>query len=79
MFNHPLVVHYGGGVDSTAMLIGLYRSGVVPDLVLFADTGSEKPETYDYVGMFSDWLQRHAAILILEAARGIGGRHETGG
>ena len=42
----PLVVSYGAGVDSTAMLVGLRRLGVVPDAVLFADTGGEKPATY---------------------------------
>ncbi|QDU97641.1 hypothetical protein Pla8534_54920 [Lignipirellula cremea] len=42
----PLVVAYGLGVDSTAMLIGLQRRGVRPDLILFANTGGEKPETY---------------------------------
>jgi hypothetical protein len=45
----PLVVNYGAGVDSTAMLIGLHERGEVPDLIIFADTGSEKPETYAYL------------------------------
>src|SRR5262249_35385359 len=42
----PLVVAYGLGVDSTALLIEFARRGVRPDLILFADTGGEKPETY---------------------------------
>ena len=45
----PLVVSFGGGVDSTAMLIGLWEQGVVPDAVLFADTGAEHPDTYRHV------------------------------
>ena len=45
----PLIVNYGAGVDSTAMLIGLHRNGERPDVILFADTGVEKPETYAYL------------------------------
>lgn len=52
----PLVVNYGAGVDSTAMLVEMTRRGIVPDLILFADTGSEKPETYEYLERFSAWL-----------------------
>lgn len=52
----PLVVAYGLGVDSTAMLIGLKHRGVRPDLILFADTGGEKPDTYEYAPVFQQWL-----------------------
>lgn len=45
----PVVLAYGIGVDSTAMLIELVARGETPDLVLTADTGSEKPATYDYL------------------------------
>ena len=45
----PLVIADGLGVNSTALLIGLSRAEVRPDLILFADTGSEKPETYAYL------------------------------
>lgn len=53
----PIIVNYGGGVDSTAMLIGLYRAGIRPDLIMFADTGGEKPETYQYIDYFNKWLK----------------------
>lgn len=52
----PLVVSYGLGVDSTAMLIGLARRGIRPDLILFADTGGEKEETYAYRQIIDAWL-----------------------
>lgn len=52
----PLVVAYGGGLNSTAMLAGFVEQGVRPDLILFADTGGEKPKTYAYVAYFSAWL-----------------------
>jgi 3'-phosphoadenosine 5'-phosphosulfate sulfotransferase (PAPS reductase)/FAD synthetase len=42
----PLVVAYGLGVNSTAMLVEFAPRGIRPDPVLFADTGGEKPETY---------------------------------
>src|SRR3954464_7393437 len=45
----PLVVAYGAGVNSTAMLVEFARRGIRPDLILFADTGGEKPETYQYL------------------------------
>lgn len=50
------VVAYGGGTNSTAMLIGLLRRSVPVDLILFADTGGERPHTYAYVPMFSAWI-----------------------
>lgn len=50
------IVSYGGGTNSTAMLIGMVNEGLRPDAILFADTGGEKPETYSYVKYFSDWL-----------------------
>lgn len=54
----PLVVAYGMGVDSTAMLVGLHQNGETPDLILFADTGSERPETYAYLDTINAWCSR---------------------
>jgi 3'-phosphoadenosine 5'-phosphosulfate sulfotransferase (PAPS reductase)/FAD synthetase len=54
----PLVVAYGLGVDSTAMLIEFAHRGIRPDLILFADTGGEKPETYAYLPVIQDYLGR---------------------
>lgn len=53
----PIIVNYGGGVDSTALLVHLVSVGLRPDLILFADTGDEKPETYAYLEFFDGWLQ----------------------
>jgi 3'-phosphoadenosine 5'-phosphosulfate sulfotransferase (PAPS reductase)/FAD synthetase len=53
----PLVVAYGLGVDSTAMLVELAHLEIRPDLILFADTGGEKPETYQYLGVIQPYLQ----------------------
>jgi len=51
----PLVVAYGLGVDSTAMLIEFTHQGIRPDLILFADTGGEKPETYAYLAVIQEY------------------------
>lgn len=51
------VVSYGGGVDSTAVLVGMYKRGERPDYILFADVGNERPETYHFVfGILQPWL-----------------------
>ena len=50
-------VAYGGGVNSTAMLIEMWRRGMRPDAILFSDTGGERPETYAFIDESSYWLQ----------------------
>ena len=52
----PVVVSLGLGVDSTAMLVGLWQRGERPDAILFADTGSEKVPTYQYKAVMDRWL-----------------------
>ena len=49
------VVCFGGGTNSTALLVGLQERGIRPDLILFADTGSEKPHTYQNIDVVSEW------------------------
>lgn len=51
------VVAYGGGTNSTAMLIWMHETGVRPDMILFADTGGEKPHTYEHVRVVNAWLE----------------------
>ena len=53
------VVAFGAGVNSTAMLVEMSKRGIVPDLILFADTGGERPETYDAVRIVSAWCVAH--------------------
>lgn len=53
----PVVVSCGVGVDSVALLIGLKQRHVRPDLIIFADTGGEKPQTYLYVPLLRQWLR----------------------
>lgn len=71
-----LVVSYGGGVNSKAMLVEWReRGGRRPDLILFADTGGERPETYADVCDFSAWLVSvgYPAVEIVRNS----GRHGT--
>mgnify|MGYP000349828162 CR=1 FL=1 len=58
------VVGYGGGTDSTAMLVGLWRHHVPVDLILFADPGAEQPHTYAYLDTMSRWLENHGMPAI---------------
>ena len=53
------IVAYGGGVNSTAMLIGLTQKSIILDYIIFSDTGGEKPETYAYIEYFSRWLVKN--------------------
>ncbi len=75
MNKSPLVVAYGMGVDSTAMLVGMAAKGERPDLILFADTGDEKPETYAYLPVINAWLASvgFPAVTVVKNARPISG------
>ena len=50
------VINYGGGTNSTALIIEAVKRGIPFDVAVFADTGSERPETYDYLATFGAWL-----------------------
>lgn len=58
------MVSFGGGTDSTAVLIGLRNHGIKPDKVLFADTGGERPHVYDHVQLMSKWTMKQWGIPI---------------
>lgn len=52
----PILVAYGAGTNSTAILVGMWEHGIRPDAILFADTGGEEPETYAYLNVMNRWL-----------------------
>ena len=54
----PVKVSCGIGVNSIAMLVGLKNRGERVDAVVFADTGSEHPETYAYIPILRAWLKK---------------------
>jgi len=51
-----IIASYGGGINSTAMLIEWVNQGWKLDLIMFADTGAERPHTYQYLEHFQRWL-----------------------
>lgn len=61
----PIVVAFGGGVNSTAMLVEMHKRSIIPDLILFADTGGERPETYRAVKLVSEWCINHGLPSIV--------------
>lgn len=48
-----------GGVNSSALLVGLHQRCIPVDLILFADTGGEQPGTYAYLPIMDQWLAGH--------------------
>jgi hypothetical protein len=58
------IVSYGGGTNSTAMLINMVNGGFKPDHILFADTGGEKQGTYNYITYFNNWLFQNGMPII---------------
>ncbi len=60
------IVGYGGGTNSTAMLIGLYHRKIPVDLILFSNTGGEQPHTYDFLPIMDRWLEEHGLPTITQ-------------
>lgn len=56
LYEPVIAVSYGMGWNSTAMLVGLSERGIRPTVILFADTGGEKDETYAYLPVIQGWL-----------------------
>jgi len=54
---HCSVVSFGGGVNSTAMLVGMEERDERPDHIVFADTGGERPATYAHIQRMQEWLR----------------------
>lgn len=61
----PVVAAWGGGVDSTAMLIEMVENKERIDAVLFADTGSEPPAVYEQVRLFKSWLETRGVLVVI--------------
>jgi PP-loop superfamily ATP-utilizing enzyme len=54
---------YGGGVNSTAMLLLMLDQGENFEAI-FVDHGTDWPETYEYFEMFQGWLKDNGHDLI---------------
>lgn len=56
--DRTVVFSFGGGVDSTGMLFEFDRQGYMPDLLIFADTGGERPDIYAHIEKLNKWLAK---------------------
>lgn len=56
---HPWGINFGAGTNSWALALACLERGFTPHWVLFADTGSETPETYASVERFHQWCINH--------------------
>ncbi len=64
------VLSFGGGVNSVALMILLIRDGLPLDEVVFADTGGEVPETYEYVKIARQYFAEHGIPFTVVSKRG---------
>jgi len=56
----PAVLTYGGGTNSSAILVELIkRKYEPPELIIFADTGAEMPHTYAHIKIMSEYATKH--------------------
>lgn len=63
------VVSFGGGTNSTAMIIGMQQNNIPIDLILFADPGGEQPHTYEFINTFNAWLKAHGIPEIVPVCK----------
>ena len=61
------VISYGAGTQSTAMLLmGLTgKLHSKPDIAIFADTGGEPKEVYDYLALIKDYVKKEFDFEII--------------
>ena len=64
------VLSFGGGVNSVALMVLLLREGLPLDEAVFADTGGEVPETYEYLDVAREYLAARNVPLTVVAKRG---------
>lgn len=56
----PAVLTYGGGTNSSAILVELIKRGYEPPaLIIFADTGAEMPHTYAHIKIMSEYAVKN--------------------
>lgn len=64
------ILSFGAGVNSVALMILLLREGLPFDEAVFADTGGEVPETYEYLKIAKEFLRDRGVPLTILAKRG---------
>jgi len=58
-----MIVSFSGGKNSTAMLILLKQLGIRIDGIVFADTGAELPETYEFIAKVEDRMKQKIDVV----------------
>ena len=53
------ILSYGGGLNSTALLIYLIKNKMPLDMVIFSDTGDEHDYTYESVKFYKKYAEDH--------------------
>ena len=54
----PIVVTFGAGVDSTAKLVNMWKLNIRPSVIIFADTGGERPDIYAHIEKVNKWCKK---------------------
>lgn len=58
---HVHVLSYGGGTQSTALLLMALKgeiNGVIPDYIIFSDTGWEPKSIYDWIDKVNNYIKK---------------------
>ena len=59
----PIILSFGAGVDSTAIMVRLVKEDV--DFIsVFADTGGERPDIYAHIDRVNQWLMRNNRPIV---------------
>jgi Phosphoadenosine phosphosulfate reductase family len=59
---HVHVISYGGGTQSTALLLMALKgeiNGVIPDYIIFSDTGWEPKGVYDWINKVNNHIKKN--------------------
>jgi 3'-phosphoadenosine 5'-phosphosulfate sulfotransferase (PAPS reductase)/FAD synthetase len=70
-------ISLGGGLNSTAMTLLLLEQKKPIDYILFADTGEEKPETYQFIKIFDKYLKDKHSLSITVVSQIVDGKPQT--
>ena len=69
--NKKIILSFGAGVDSSAiLLIHLFIKNLGIDMVVFADTGAEHPDTYRNVKYFQELCAKHGLPFFIVKKEG---------
>lgn len=72
---HVHVLSFGGGTQSTALLLMALKgeiNGVIPDYIIFSDTGWEPQSIYDWVNKVNGYIkQKYKKEIIVTKGRDI--------